>query len=283
MSTECPFYQSDNRRNLYLTLHDTLEIKSSFYFGVFLYFCIDMRKYGLIGKQLSHSWSARFFHDKFIREKISDCEYNLFPLPSLVGLREWAINLELSGFNVTTPYKTDIFAHLDHIDSEATAIGAVNCVHVLDRKLIGHNTDWKAFHDSILPLLSPQHSHALILGTGGASKAVAHAFRKLGISYLFVSRTPSNSETIGYDEAFRKTRKYTIIVNATPLGTSPNTDQNPWPDFSTISDKNLCYDLIYNPLQTDFLRMASLHGATICNGLEMLHRQALLSWNIWNN
>lgn len=242
-----------------------------------------MRKYGLIGKQLSHSWSARFFNEKFIRENITDCEYELFSLPSLHGLREWAFGAELSGFNVTIPYKTEIISHLDQLDTESASIGAVNCVHIIDKKLIGHNTDWKAFHDTISPLLSPHNTHALILGTGGAAKAVAFALHRLGIESLFVSRTPSNSKTISYDEALQKASTHTVIVNATPLGTSPNTTENPWPDSTSITKRHLCYDLIYNPEETSFLHQASLKNATTCNGLEMLHRQALLSWEIWNN
>lgn len=242
-----------------------------------------MRKYGLIGKQLSHSWSARYFNEKFRRENITDCEYNLYPLPTLHGLRDWASDTGLSGFNVTIPYKTDILSHLDHIDPEASDIGAVNCVHIIDNRLIGHNTDWKAFHDTIAPMLSPQNTHALILGTGGAAKAVAFAFSKLGIDYLFVSRTPSNDSTISYGEALQKACTHTIIVNATPVGTSPNTADMPWHDFSPITDRHLCYDLIYNPAETAFLRQASMNNATTCNGLGMLHLQALLSWKIWNN
>lgn len=241
-----------------------------------------MKKYGLIGKQLSHSWSARYFAEKFEREHITDCEYALYPLDSLSGLRQWVSETKISGFNVTIPYKIEVMQHLDELSPEAAAIGAVNCVDVHSERQIGHNTDCLAFADTLLPLLRAWHTHALILGTGGAAKAVAEALRRLGIECTFVSRTPSGINTIGYEQAVALAPHCTIIVNATPVGTATLAQGSPWHDFSVITERHLCYDLTYNPIQTPFLQMCEKQGATVCNGLAMLHRQAELSWEIWN-
>jgi len=254
-------------------------------FVQFLYFC-SMKKYGLIGKKLGHSWSKKWFEEMFSREDIRDAEYRLYEMPSVEGLHQWVTQEDLIGFNVTIPYKEEVIPLLDQLDEVAASIGAVNCVEVRDGRLIGHNTDAPAFSQTLQPLLKPWHtqSHALILGTGGASKAVAYALRQLGITYALVSRTPQDHPSaISYDEALKLAKNNYLIINCTPAGMYPDIDATPWPDASILSDKHLCYDLIYNPLKTRFLHEAESYGATITNGLAMLERQAQLSWHLWRH
>jgi shikimate dehydrogenase len=240
-----------------------------------------MKKYGLIGKKLGHSWSKKWFDDMFQSQGIQ-AQYCLYELPSLQGLRQWVATENLSGFNVTIPYKVEILPLLDLIDPAAQSIGAVNCVEVTGGLLIGHNTDAPAFAQTLSPLLAPWHTRALILGTGGASKAVAHALRQLGIEHTLVSRTPlAHPHTIGYSLALHEAAETYLIVNCTPVGMYPRCDASPWPSTPHLGHKHLCYDLIYNPAQTLFLQQAQQCHAAIQGGLDMLHRQAQLSWEIW--
>lgn len=243
-----------------------------------------MKKYGLIGKKLGHSWSKKWFDEMFAHEDIHDAEYQLYEMPSVERLPQLVASEGIVGFNVTIPYKEEIIPLLDHLDEVAEAIGAVNCVEVLGNRMIGHNTDAPAFAKTLQPLLKPWHSRALILGTGGASKAVAYVLRQLNINYIFVSRSPQeHSHAISYAEALKQTANTYLIINCTPAGMYSNTENSPWPTTPTLSDKHLCYDLIYNPLKTQFLQTAESHGATVANGLPMLQQQALLSWHIWQN
>ena len=241
-----------------------------------------MKQYGLIGKTLSHSWSRRWFEKMFEREGITDCRYSLYELPSVTRLREWVATNGISGLNVTIPYKEAVIPQLDEIDSVAEAVGAVNCVAVADGRLVGHNTDAPAFLETLQPLLQPCHRAALVLGTGGAAKAVGYALRQLGIEYLLVSRTPQqHPHAVSYDDAAGLAASHLLIVNATPVGMYPNVDGTPWPYPHLLGKRHLCYDLIYNPETTRFLREAIAAGAHTCSGLAMLERQAQLSWEIW--
>lgn len=242
-----------------------------------------MKKYGLIGKTLKHSWSKQWFDNMFAERGISDAEYMLYELPELGDFREWFLRNGLSGCSVTIPYKEQVIPFLDQLDAEAAAIGAVNCVELRGGRLIGHNTDAPAFAETLRPLLQPWHTSALILGTGGASKAVAYALKTMDIDHLFVSRNPAGQpDTIAYYQAVEEARQRFLIINTTPAGMFPNTALTPWPDLHTLGAKHLCYDLIYNPEETRFMLDSELNGAQTHNGLPMLHRQAELAWAIWN-
>ena len=242
-----------------------------------------MKQYGLIGKTLSHSWSQRWFEDMFGRQGITYARYSLYEMTDLSHLREWVVDNGINGFNVTIPYKQAVIQYLDSLDDVARTIGAVNCVEVSGNYLIGHNTDSPAFLETLQPLLQPHHTAALLLGTGGAAKAVGYALRQLGIDYQLVSRTPSqHPHAISYSDSAHLAASHYLIINATPLGMFPHTENTPWPYSHLLTEQHLCYDLVYNPFPTLFLRQASATGAHICGGLDMLERQAQLSWNIWN-
>lgn len=237
---------------------------------------------GLIGNKLGHSWSQQWFEAMFRRERICGASYSLFELPSLNDIRSWAAEKKLDGFNVTIPYKQDIIPFLDELDPTVSAIGAANCIEIRQERLIGHNTDAPAFLQTIQPLLRLCHSKALVLGSGGASKAVSFALHQLGISHIVVSRHPENgNNTIGYDQAANLANSHLLIINATPVGMWPNTEATPWPHPHLLTPQHLCYDLIYNPKETRFLIEARQQGAATQNGLAMLHRQAELSWEHW--
>ena len=244
-----------------------------------------MKTYGLIGYPLGHSFSRGYFTDYFSRENI-DAEYKNFELPSIEELDNvLKSEATLQGFNVTIPYKQQIFSYLNELDDAAQAIGAVNVVKVIrhdgDLRLKGYNTDYIGFSDSIRPYLKPHHTHALILGTGGASKAVDYALRQLGLKTRFVSRT-SREGIIAYDELTpEQMAQYTVIVNTTPLGMHPNVDECPPLDYSQLTPHHLLYDVVYNPEKTLFLQRGQKAGATICNGMDMLIGQAKAAWKIW--
>ena len=247
-----------------------------------------MQTYGLIGYPLSHSFSKRFFTAYFEKESI-DAEYLNFEISDIsLLLSVLEENPGLLGFNVTIPYKQAIIPYLESCDPKAAAINAVNTVKV-DRsdgtiKLRGFNTDLIGFRDSIRPLLAPHHSHALVLGTGGASKAVVAVLAELSIHSLLVSRESKPGITISYSDLTRKLLdEHTIIVNTTPLGTYPKIEGCPEIPFEYITDRHLLFDLVYNPTITQFLAKGAERGATIKNGYEMLELQALAAWKIWNN
>ena len=248
-----------------------------------------MGKYGLIGKRLGHSFSKDYFEGKFRNEGLTDCSYELIELPGLEGLRDIVAVRGLAGFNVTIPYKEQILPLLDSIDSVALEVGAVNTVSVLRNEdgnlhLRGYNTDAPAFLETLEPLLRPHHREALILGTGGAAKAVAWALGQLGIAYRFVSRTPeSHSGAVGYGDIRSLCPFPLVIVNATPVGMFPNCGSSPWPVPELLTREHLCYDLVYNPSPTLFLQQATEHGATVVDGLQMLHLQAEKAWEKWGN
>ena len=245
-----------------------------------------MNTYGLIGYPLGHSFSRGYFTDYFSREGI-DAEYKNFELPQIEELTS-VLQAEptLQGFNVTIPYKQQIFPYLNALDNAAQAIGAVNVVKVIRHNgelyLKGYNTDHIGFADSIRPLLKPHHTHALILGTGGASKAVDYALCQLGLTTRLVSRT-SRKDVIAYDELTPELMaQYTVIVNTTPLGMHPKVDECPPLDYTQLTTQHLLYDVVYNPAKTLFLQRGEEKGATICNGMEMLIGQAKAAWKIWN-
>lgn len=245
-----------------------------------------MREFGLIGRGIGHSFSAGFFNDKFSREGI-DARYIPFDLEDISMVADMlATHPLLKGFNVTSPYKRDIIPFLHSLSPEARELNAVNVVKIGRRPdgsplLEGHNTDCAGF-GMTLPSLFPPASKALVMGTGGASSAVTLALRKLGVPYLVVSRTPEGQE-IGYEEMNRLLPGYNLLVNATPLGMHPRIDACPPVDFDAIGHSHICYDLIYNPPESLFLRKASEKGARTVNGLDMLINQANLSWEIWNS
>jgi shikimate dehydrogenase len=239
--------------------------------------------YGLIGYPLTHSFSAAYFKKKFAAGHI-EAFYRAFPLadigefPTLVKSQPL-----LCGLNVTIPYKTAIIPYLDVVDTIADETGAVNCISIKNGIKSGYNTDVIGFEESLKPLLKPFHTLALVLGTGGASKAVCYVLKKLGIEYLQVSRS-KRMDTITYDELTEDFIKaHTLIINTTPLGMQPNTDSCPDLPYQYVGSQHLLYDLIYNPADTKFLSLGKQYGATIKNGLEMLQLQAEASWTIWNS
>ena len=237
-----------------------------------------MRHYGIIGYPLHHSFSAKYFSEKFEREGI-EAEYSLYP----IGMEDLRLKIEdlfhrLDGMNVTMPYKQTIIPYLDRLDETAEAVGAVNVVH----KRVGYNTDCIGFMESIKPLLRAFDRKALVLGTGGASKAVCYGLKQLGIATTLVSRTPKDG-MIGYSELTEGLMaEHTIIVNCTPLGMVPDTESYPPIPYELISAQHLLFDCIYNPEETVFLRKGRAQGAKTQNGIEMLYGQAKAAWKIWN-
>ena len=244
-------------------------------------------EFGLIGYPLSHSFSRKFFTNKFESEGIN-AEYLNFELEDISRLPHIIVSHpDLLGINVTIPYKEEVMKFLDYIDEEAAMIKAVNTIriHRSGHKITlqGYNTDIHGFQESIRPLIQQHHRKALVLGTGGASKAVVQALTNLKIGSILVSRNPEDKGEISYSELDEDVMSsYKIIVNTTPIGTFPKVDACPSIPFELITPSHLMFDLIYNPEMTEFLKQGQLRGASIKNGLEMLHLQALASWGIWN-
>ncbi|RVU90173.1 shikimate dehydrogenase [Flavobacterium columnare] len=244
-----------------------------------------MKKLGLLGKNISYSFSRNYFTNKFKKESLASIfSYNNYDIQKIDEFKS-IINKEpnLIGLNVTIPYKEEIIPYLDELSETAKYIGAVNTIKITtDKKLIGDNTDFYGFQKSLSPLLLNHHKKALILGTGGASKAVAYALKNLGINFLFVSRKPSINTITYNDLEATILAEYTIIINCTPLGTAPNIQNSPSIPYDFITSNHLVYDLIYNPEKTTFLIKAEKRGAIIKNGYEMLVLQAEKAWEIWN-
>lgn len=244
-----------------------------------------MKLFGLIGWPLGHSFSKKYFSEKFERAGISDARYELFPLENINELPALLSNEpDLCGLNVTIPHKESVIPYLHDLDETARAVGAVNCIKIADGKLIGYNTDVVGFEQSLndfweRPIPAHLEPEALILGTGGASKAVAFVLKKRGIPFYFVSRNPVHPNTLDYTAL--EGRKPRLIINCTPLGTFPKVDEMPPLPKSIFHDDQMMYDLVYNPAETLLLREAKLHGAQIRNGLEMLRLQAEAAWEIW--
>lgn len=244
-----------------------------------------MRKFGLIGYPLGHSFSKGYFTDKFSLLGIEDAVYQNFPIESIELIREvLQFNPELKGLNVTIPYKEKILPYLDALAPEVKEIHACNCIRIVDGKLIGHNTDYAGFRTSLIKHLQPHHTQALILGWGGASRAVAYALKSLGIQYLIVSRRSTEAGSIQYEQLNQELlQQYQLIINCTPLGMAPDIEQAPPIPYQYLTPRHYLFDLIYNPPQTMFLQLGEEKGATIENGMDMLTLQAEESWRIWNS
>ncbi|MFI3328704.1 MAG: shikimate dehydrogenase [Rikenellaceae bacterium] len=248
-----------------------------------------MRKFGLIGEHLPHSFSGKYFAEKFEREGITGCQYSLHELATIDDLTALLDSTpELEGFNVTIPYKQQVMKFLDGLSPEAEAIGAVNCVKREGGKLIGYNTDIIGLHNSMVDFFSKSDfkpTTALILGTGGAALAVEYIMRKMGVKYKVVSRSESTQEErITYDDVTPELIAETLlIVNATPLGTFPDVDSSPAIPYEAMTEQHHLFDLVYNPPMTKFMKLGAEYGANVCNGGAMLVGQAEASWEIWND
>lgn len=237
--------------------------------------------YGLIGKSLSHSFSKQFFTEKFESEGMN-ASYNNYELGSISEINSIFKDKTINGLNVTIPYKQEVIPYLDEVDELAKKIDAVNTIKFVNGKKIGYNTDVYGFKQSIKPFLRNSHEKAIILGTGGASKAIEYVLKEIGIDIIFLSRNPKEENEFSYDEANELMIKYrTLIVNCTPLGTSPKIDQMPKIPTEYFTKDHFVIDLIYNPSETLLLKKAKEKGAITQNGLSMLKHQALKSWEIW--
>jgi len=237
------------------------------------------KTYGLIGKNIDYSFSVKYFGQKFNDEKIIDSEYVNFDLREIEDFNNLEI-LKINGLNVTIPYKEKIITYLDEVDKAASIIGAVNTIAKKDNKLIGYNTDYIGFIESFKNNLN--FKNALILGTGGASKAIQYALNIKNINFDIGSRK-NNKKYISYDLINKRIKDYDLIINTTPLGTFPDVSKKPKINYKLINANHFCYDLIYNPEKTSFLKECERKGARIMNGLEMLKSQAEESWIIWNS
>jgi len=243
-------------------------------------------QFGILGYPLTHSFSPAWFADKFRKLGI-DAQYHAFPLPDIAIFPEFRKNqTELRGLNVTIPYKESVIRYLDELDPVAEKVGAVNCIAFINGRLKGYNTDVIGFRTSLRQLLRPWHKQALVLGSGGAAKAVTYVLAEMRIPFKVASRKPRLDDqfvTTDYelltDELLQQ---YNIVVNATPIGMYPDVDSYPPLPYSAIGEKHLLYDLIYNPAETKFLSLGKENGAAICNGHQMLVLQAEASWEIWS-
>ncbi len=243
-----------------------------------------MNLYGLIGFPLTHSFSKKYFTEKFQKENILDSKYELFEIKEVEMILEVVKNNpELKGLNVTIPHKEKVIQFLNDIDPAAKEIGAVNVIKVKDGKLKGYNSDYYGFRQSLLHLIGKEQGlKALILGTGGAAKAVKAALKDLGIPYKFVSRK-KEEENFSYEELNDHVlMEYKLIINTSPLGMYPNTESHPEIPYSFLSAQHFLFDLVYNPEETSFMKKGKEKGARTQNGLEMLHLQAEKAWEIWN-
>lgn len=249
-----------------------------------------MRTFGLIGQPLSHSFSKKYFTEKFEREGILESHYKLFPLESSKEFQSLiAEQKNLIGLNVTIPYKQEIIPYLHELDQVAEAIGAVNTIKIERKgngkvKLKGYNTDALGFQQSLKPFLAKEHERALVFGSGGAAKAVCYVLNQLGIPFFIVSRNPSGEKEISYSDLDQTSiSRFQLLINCTPIGMFPNINQTLPISMESIGENHLVYDLIYNPIETKFLAKAKEKRAITLNGLSMLKLQAEAAWNIWNS
>lgn len=243
-----------------------------------------MRKFGLIGKNISYSFSQNYFSNKFKDENIEDASYQNFDIQDISGFKDSILKTKnLAGLNVTIPYKESIIPFLDCLDKKAKKIGAVNTIKFTKKgKLKGYNTDCHGFKKSLKPHLKKSHKRALILGTGGAGKAIAYVLDELNIKYAFVSRTASKKATYTYDTLTEKDiKRHRIIINCSPVGTFPNVDAAPNIPYNGVTPKHILFDLIYNPSETVFLKEGKNREATTLNGYDMLVFQAEKAWKTW--
>ena len=247
-----------------------------------------MKTYGVIGYPLTHTFSPRYFTEKFKRLRLSDCRYIPREISDLKELNAWIKQEKVLGFNVTIPYKRQILSSLDYIQPAAFLMKSVNCVKVnwkttAHYELVGFNTDVIGFRQSLEPILKSHHTRALILGTGGAAAAVAYVLRKLNIPFLYVSRNPDHADQISYQDLSKDMMQlHTLIINTTPIGMYPQVNAAPEIPYEYLTSMHLLYDLIYNPEETLFLKWGAKQGAGVKNGYEMLTLQAEASWDFWN-
>lgn len=245
-----------------------------------------MHNYGLIGKSLKHSFSQGYFAKKFADLGLNDFSYKNYEIEAVSSLKEVITTNNLLGLNITIPYKEEVLTLLDSIDPQAKQIGAVNCIAIRERKLIGYNTDVYGFSQSIKPFLDNRHERALILGTGGASKAVAFALKQIGVEVFFVSSksNATKANTFAYSDLNAAIfNAFKLIVNCSPLGTFPATEERPDLPYHYLTPDHFVYDLVYNPVETKLLRLAKEKGCLVMNGYSMLQLQAEKSWEIWQS
>ena len=241
-----------------------------------------MKSFGLIGKNISHSFSKKYFEHKFARDKIYHCDYNLFELETIKDFPKLIEAQNFSGLNVTIPYKECVIPFLDELTAEAKSIGAVNCIEFANNRLIGHNTDAYGFRKSLSSLLKSNKTKALILGDGGASKAVKYVLNDLNVKSIFVSRKHKAQSLLYKNLSADAIASHKLIINTTPLGTYPNIDSLPSIPYDGITAEHILFDLVYNPAETAFLIKGKEMGCATKSGLEMLKLQAEKSWTIWN-
>jgi shikimate dehydrogenase len=242
-----------------------------------------MRRFGLIGFPLTHSFSQKYFNEKFVQLGLVDCMYENFSLAHIDELKNVLDQKGLCGFNITIPYKKQVISFLDEQSDVVKQIGACNCVNIKNGVLTGYNTDVTGFEKSLSTFLKPHHTTALVLGTGGASAAVIFVLKKLGIEYQYVSREKS-ATAISYDELDKAMiESHHLLINTTPVGMYPNVFDFPAIPYQYLTAQHYLYDLVYNPAETKFLEQGRLQGAIIQNGQEMLVLQAEESWRIWNS
>lgn len=243
-----------------------------------------MRLFGLIGYPLGHSFSQKYFKEKFEREAIKDCDFRNFELESIENFEDLLRkHPELSGLSVTIPHKETVIPFLHKLDETTSQIGAVNCIKFAGSELIGFNTDAYGFEMSIKPFLENKYERALILGTGGASKAVAHVLKKWNIPFHYATRNPTAQNHLRYEQITDENIRYfQLIVNTTPLGTYPKTEEAPLLPYTSLTENHFLYDLVYNPSETLFLRHGKNQGTQTMNGKKMLELQAERAWQIWN-
>lgn len=244
-----------------------------------------MRQFGLIGFSLSHSFSKKYFDEKFIREGITNASFENYSLDSIGLLSDILKNKNLLGLAITIPYKREVIPFLNEVTGAVKQMNACNCIQIREGQLIGYNTDVLGFELSFIKQLQPHHKNALILGTGGAASAVEYTLRKLGISYRFVSRKKDdNSQILTYNQLDATIlNEYQVIINCSPLGTFPKVDEAPAIPYGLLTSQHYLFDLVYNPGETKFLRLGKEKGAVTQNGYEMLVLQAEENWKIWNS
>lgn len=245
-----------------------------------------MRRFGLIGFPLSHSFSPGYFSKKFAHEGLHDCVYEAYPLPSIIELKQLLEkHKDLEGLNVTIPYKKKVIRFLDEGSEEVKQMVACNCIKIIEGKLIGYNTDATGFELSLISQLKPHHTKALVMGTGGAAAAIKFVLNKLKIDYLFVSRYKKpGPKFITYPQVTEDVLKeYTLIINTTPLGMYPNIEQYPAIPYQYLTSQHYLFDCVYNPAETIFLKKGKEQEAITKNGEDMLVIQADESWRIWND
>ncbi|RLD45440.1 MAG: shikimate dehydrogenase [Bacteroidetes bacterium] len=244
-----------------------------------------MRKYGLIGKTLKHSFSKKYFDNKFKEENIIDCSYELYELARIEDIKQLlSDNPDIEGLNITLPYKESVIPFLDELDESVKDTDACNCIKITNGKLIGYNTDKEGFLEAFLSVMIMDYHNMLILGNGGASKAVAAALDELSLEYTIVARNPKHKDDLNWKNLTTEhITDANVIINTTPLGMFPNTEQFPDIPYEAISRVQLAFDLIYNPEKTEFLKRAEAQGAEIENGMYMLELQADKAWEIFND